>query len=121
MQRRPVPHRRTALLTAVVAGSLLLTACGDDGEDPASAAPVAGNEVAVVDNDFEPVNLEVSSGETVTWLWEGDAAHNVVGEGFESEVQDAGTFSQTFEDPGTYDYECTLHNGMTGRVTVVES
>lgn len=116
-----MPHRRNALLTAVLAGGLLLTACGDGGEDPAAAEPVAGTEVSVVDNDFEPVHLEVGSGETVTWRWEGDAAHNVVGDGFESEVQDEGTFSHTFEDAGTYDYECTLHRGMTGRVTVVES
>jgi plastocyanin len=117
----PMPHRRNALLTSVLAGSLLLTACGGGGEDPAAAEPVPGTEVSVVDNDFEPVHLEVASGGTVTWRWEGDAAHDVVGEGFESEIQDEGTFSHSFGDPGTYDYECTLHNGMTGRVTVVES
>ncbi|MCK9517899.1 MAG: hypothetical protein M0R74_02550 [Dehalococcoidia bacterium] len=26
----------------------------------------------------------------------------------------------TFDSPGTYDYECTLHRGMDGRIIVTE-
>ena len=29
------------------------------------------------------------------------------------------TFQRVFETPGTYDYVCTIHVGMVGRVTVV--
>ena len=38
--------------------------------------------------------------------------------GFQSEVMREGTFTHTFSTPGTYDYTCTLHGQMKGRVIV---
>lgn len=81
--------------------------------------PVAGvTEVAVGDNFFAPVAIEVPAGTTVTWTWDGNNDHNVVGDGFESPVQIQGGFAHTFSAPGTYDYRCTLHGGMRGEVVV---
>ena len=89
------------------------------GGDP--GPPVAGvTEVTVDDDFFAPAAIEVPAGTTVTWRWEGNNRHNVVGDGFESPVQDSGLFTHTFDDPGIYDYECTLHNGMRGQVQVTE-
>ena len=117
-------HRRsTALLATAITGALVLSACAEDDFDGVgtSTAPASASDtVQVVDNAFEPGDLEVTTGDTVTWTWEGRAPHNVVGDGFDSGIQDDGTFTHTFEDTGTYDYECTLHAGMTGTVTVVE-
>lgn len=113
------PRRRAhgiGLVAAAIASATLLAACGDSD----AAEPVAGTEVTVVDNDFEPAALEVNAGETVTWRWDARASHDVVGDGFESEVQDSGTFEHTFEEPGEYDYRCTLHGGMDGTVVVEE-
>jgi plastocyanin len=116
-----VRRLRNPILTAgLVAAGVLLAACDQGGNDPASQAPVSGDQVAVVDNDFEPANLEISAGDTVTWAWEGRSAHDVVGDGFDSGVLTEGTFTHTFDEPGTYEYECTLHAGMTGQVTVVD-
>jgi plastocyanin len=45
--------------------------------------------------------------------------HDVKGDGWGSgEPQRSGTFRRTFDQPGTYDYVCTLHPQMTGRVLV---
>jgi plastocyanin len=74
--------------------------------------------VAVRDYQFEPASLTVEAGATVTWVWEGGAPHNVVGEGFENPDQSSGTFRHTFEQPGTYAYECTIHPGMEGTIVV---
>ena len=84
-------------------------------------APVSGvTEVAVQDNKFSPNSIEIAPGATVTWTWEGKHDHNVYGDGLESPVQQTGTYQHTFEDSGQYDYECTLHPGMKGRVVVAE-
>lgn len=109
------------LIAGLAAVTVLATGCDQGGSDPSSQEPVSGDEVRVVDNDFEPANLEVIAGDTVTWVWEGRAAHDVVGEDFESDIQEDGTFSHAFEEPGAYDYRCTLHGGMTGRITVTDS
>lgn len=109
-------HPSSFLVALALAGTLL---AGCDPSTGTEASPAEG-DIVVVDNDFEPGDLEVAVGDTVTWVWDGRAPHNVVGEGFDSGVQSDGTFEHTFEEPGTYSYECTLHGGMTGEVTVVD-
>ena len=74
--------------------------------------------VAVKDNSFGPNSIEIPPDTTVTWTWVGKNDHNVYGDGLESPVQNEGTYAYTFDESGTYDYECTLHPGMKGRVIV---
>ena len=57
----------------------------------------------------------------VIWNWQGNAQHNVVGDGFESDTQVNGTFEHGFDSPGTYTYVCTLHPGMDGTVIAVDA
>jgi plastocyanin len=84
--------------------------------------PVANvTAVAVRDNQFAPRAIKVPAGTTVTWEWQGNNQHNVVGDDFKSPVQTDGEFTYTFADPGVYDYECTLHFGMNGEVVVTEA
>lgn len=83
--------------------------------------PVLGiTEVDVKDNTFGPNSIQIAPDTTVTWTWVGNNDHNVYGDGLESPVQDEGTYEYTFTEVGTYDYECTLHPGMKGRVIVDE-
>ncbi|MCO5221843.1 MAG: plastocyanin/azurin family copper-binding protein [Thermomicrobiales bacterium] len=83
--------------------------------------PVSGvTDVAVRDNTFSPDSIEIEPGTTVTWTWEGKSDHNVYGDGLESPIQKTGTYAYTFDDSGQYDYECTLHPGMKGRVIVTD-
>lgn len=87
--------------------------------DPGSA--VGGmTEVAVRDNAFSPAAVEVPAGTTVTWRWVGEDDHNVVGDGMESPTQSEGEFAREFVDPGSYEYQCTLHFFMRGEVVVTE-
>lgn len=113
--------RAAALLLA----TLLLVGCGRS--DPQAVAPLpdtvpavsAEARVTVVDNDFAPEELVVEVGTEVIWEWEGNAAHDVVGDGFNSGIQDEGTFAHTFEAVGSYAYVCTLHAGMEATVLTV--
>ncbi len=77
--------------------------------------------VDVVDNDYEPGNLTVSRGAEVTWRFEGDIPHTVTDARgtFDSGVFESGDqFVLTFDEPGTYDYYCTLHHAMQGKILV---
>lgn len=105
-------------LSSAIGLVLLLAGCGDEGGSSASAQPVATSTISVQDNAFEPAAAEVAVGETVTWNWEGNSDHNVVGDGFQSDVQSGGSFTHQFDEPGTYEYRCTLHGSMNGRVVV---
>jgi plastocyanin len=99
--------------------ALALTAAGCASQGSAEPPPsVDGPAVAVRDYEFEPASLTVETGATVTWVWEGRAPHDVVGQGFESKDQSSGTFRYTFDEPGTYPYECTIHPGMEGGIVV---
>ena len=115
---KKVARSRWAIAAVLVVPAVLLSACDSDD---ATAAPFGDVSTIVVrDYEFEPRTVSVGVGETVTWVWEGDAQHNVVGEGFESEDQSTGSFRHAFDEPGTYQYACTLHSGMQGDVVVEE-
>jgi len=74
----------------------------------------------------------ISAGDTVTWNWVGSLPHTVTQcdatfttcpppGGFDSgTMTGAGsTFSETFNAPGTFPYQCNVHGaGMRGRVVV---
>jgi plastocyanin len=106
-----------------LAAALVLAGCGGDGGG-GGAAPVTGvTQVAAKDNRFSPAAIQVPAGTTVTWTFEdGLIPHDVKGDSFSSgEPRRDGSFTHTFDQPGTYPYRCTLHDGMTGRVVVTGS
>ena len=117
MRRLPLP-----LVPLALAAVLVLAGCGGDQDGGgADAAPVTGvTEVAAKDNQFTPPAIQVPAGTEVTWRFEDRfVPHDVAGEGWSSgEPRRSGTFTHTFDQPGTYPYRCTLHDGMDGRVVV---
>ena len=87
----------------------------DDGDEP------AGNVVELKSLRFNPDEITISAGETVTWVWKESVLHNVMskdGDELDSGNHDSGEYEHTFEEPGTYEYVCTLHAGMDGVVEV---
>ena len=94
------------------------------GHAPARRRRPRGRRAALavhIDNFvFEPAQLTVKVGQTVTWTNRDDIPHTVVCAGkFRSKTMDTdGTFSFTFTAPGDYKYFCSLHPHMTGAVKV---
>src|SRR5713226_8336092 len=89
----------------------------------------AGGQACVAaKNCFDPVNVNVAPGDTVTWTNAHTASHtvtsgmpsdNVTGTVFDSGlVKAGGTFAFKFADAGTFDYYCQVHPWMTGQVIV---
>jgi plastocyanin len=75
--------------------------------------------VAIGDNFFNPTPVQISVGGAVRWLNSGTQAHNSTGPGWASPNLNYGqSYDRTFPTAGTFDYECTLHPGMIGRVIV---
>jgi plastocyanin len=115
-------RRLPGVLVALALAAAVLTGCGgDEGGGNAAAAPVTGvTEVAAKDNQFTPPDIQVTAGTTVTWTFDDRfVPHDVTGDGFTSgDPRRSGTFTHTFDRPGTYDYRCTVHDGMDGRVVV---
>ena len=81
----------------------------------------AEETMVMIDNfTFEPQQLNVKVGTTVTWKNRDDIPHTVVSAGkFRSKTMDTDdSYSFTFTAAGDYKYFCSLHPHMTGTVKV---
>jgi plastocyanin len=88
----------------------------------APSADVAKSASIQIDNfHYSPPTLVVAPGTTVTWKNDDDSPHSVRDKDgkFKSAALDTDdTFSQTFAAPGEYDYFCSIHPYMTGKIVV---
>ena len=120
----------------LVLSSLLVVACGGGDETTTSAGvtdttaatsstggqgqPV-GSQIVISDYKFEPADITVKAGESVTWTNEDSVQHNVAADdgGFEGPLLSKGeSYTFTFDTPGSYPYHCTPHPFMKATVTV---
>lgn len=105
---------------------------GDATATASVAIPGGAFDPSNADTAYDPLDLEIELGTTVTWTNDDQVAHTVtsgesdgtVGEAdgmFDSGFVDpGGTFSYTFDEPGTFAYYCTPHPWMKATVTVTE-
>jgi plastocyanin len=112
---------RIALSAALLA--VLGWAASSSGKILAPATQTQPSAAAVkIDNfSFGPPELTVAPGTKVTWTNRDDIPHTVksTNELFKSKALDTDDqFSFTFDTPGTYEYFCSIHPKMTGRVVV---
>ena len=92
---------------------------------PAAWAQGQKVTVGMEDNFFDKADITVEPGTTVTWVQRGQYGHTTTSyDGLWDsgliEGGTEGTYSYTFEEPGTYEYFCKPHEevGMVGTVTV---
>ena len=78
--------------------------------------------VVTIDNfTFSPKELTVAVGTTVTWVNHDDIPHMVVNADklFRSKALDTDdAYSYTFASAGSFDYFCSLHPHMVGKIIV---
>ena len=93
----------------------------------ASDVRAADNQVTIIQPSdamslrYEPSTLTVTAGSTVTWVNNGSTAITVTSPDglFDSEtVAAGGSFSYTFDTPGTFRYFCVPYPHMKGVITV---
>jgi plastocyanin len=117
--------RRLAIPLTLLA--VLVAACGGDddgggGGASSEACPSGSVEIKMVDIKFDPEDATAQAGQEICWVNEDSIDHNAVAESgatFESELFGKGqTFTATVDEPGTVEYVCTIHPGMTGTIEV---
>ena len=133
-------HFRFAWLCLLVLSALvLLAACGGgstgtgSGTTPAPTATASGNtQTVMITTDssgtfaFIPATITIKAGTTVTWKNVTTVSHTVTsddGKAFDSGLSNpiaaqTGTFSFTFNTPGTFPYHCAIHPFMKATVIV---
>lgn len=112
---------KRTLSLCLAAAAFGLAACGGSSDnEPAAQAPAAGGDkVAVADNTFTPASIEVAVGDTVTFENEGQIAHTVTGDDFDSgSLAPGDTFTFKASEKGSFSYVCTFHAGMQGTIEV---
>jgi plastocyanin len=128
------------LLITCLALGLVVAGCGDDDDDDGGGGGGAatqeetgggggggGTQVSMKDIKFNPADVTINAGETVTWTNDEGVSHDVDGSGQgvnfssgpEGGMNEGDTFKFTFDQPGEYEYVCRVHApGMAGTVTV---
>ena len=117
--------RRRGLAVAVGALVAVVALLG------AASAGAANRRVAIGHYQWSLPQIHLDLGEHVTWYWVGpDLLHSVTGtspndKGWDSNPgqstprHDLGdTYQLTFNQPGTYTFQCKLHAGVRGSVVV---
>ncbi|MFZ3572826.1 cupredoxin domain-containing protein [Streptomyces sp. BH097] len=110
-------HRagRLALATLLSSGAVVFL--------PGPAAHAAGHQVLMSDYKFGPRTLTIPVGDSVTWVNQDTAPHDVKTTSGPASIHSpmldkGGTWSHTFTKAGSYGYVCTVHPGMTGGIVV---
>lgn len=104
-------HTRIALAALPLLTAFAFVACGGDAE----------RETTIHFLAFEEPTITVAAGTTVVWTNLDGDWHDVTAQdqSFESALlRKNDIFSLRFDEPGTYEYFCTIHPSMVGTVIV---
>jgi plastocyanin len=128
-----------ALMVLVLSGMISAISCGTSSPSVTPTPDVKGTQVkptepganpgpdfkpasvAIENFAFSPATLTVPIGTTVTWTNNDSAAHTVTSrtQAFDSgKLSQGQSYSFTFNQKGDFEYYCTFHPNMTGKVSV---
>jgi plastocyanin len=123
--------------TLLLAGLAVATAAGCGGQSDSRPVPAGGAAAATGPatgqvfllhgtnrDQFEPETIEAKVGRLTLTLQNGGVPHDVTFK--DSALPGIGVVSGsatkstvlTFDRPGTYDFECSIHPGMVGKIVV---
>jgi len=91
---------------------------------PATAAQLGLYEVKIENFAFSPAELTIKAGSKVTWTNFDSTPHAIVSDsggdgGIGSGMLEKGVaYGFVFEQPGVYNYHCSIHTSMRGKVIV---
>ncbi len=117
---------RSGVGAALVAGALLLAACGGgptkSGATSGGATSNTGTSLTISNFMFSPMDLTVSPGATVSVTNKDSATHTLTATDGQFNTGDiTQNQTKTFKAPtapGAYHYICNIHQFMVGTITV---
>jgi plastocyanin len=126
---------RIVLIAVVFAMLVMLVACsapsapaggtgstggtGTSGSTGTSGGGSSAVAVSLQNFAFNPSDIQVAVGGTVTFTNNDSTTHNVAGDTWSSGPMAPGkSFAQKFPTAGTFPIKCTIHPSMTAQVTV---
>lgn len=113
------------MIIAIIIGALIFiggyfyvtSKSGNNRSNDAKA--VEPNTVIIKNFRYGPDTLEVSVGTTVTWINEDFIGHDVKSAEFSSpKLKQGEKFTFTYTKAGEFDYICSIHPAMVGKVIV---
>lgn len=105
----PVTQQTTQQLTVTTIPALQTT------------ASVSGNTIRIKNFAFDPASITVNAGSTVRWVNQDSVPHKLqfTDRSFSTQILGASqSESHKFDQPGVYDYICSIHPQMQGTVIV---
>jgi plastocyanin len=109
------------LTVAVLAGLALSSGSGNDEDATPTVIDGLSVTIEIIGFQYRPPNLSVPVGATVTWVNLDVAAHDSAARDGRWEtdlLQREEESVVTFDEPGTWEYYCTIHPYMTATLTV---
>ena len=109
------------LAVIVIGGLFFLTQKQPANQSPTTQQSPTNSEntVTIQNFAFNPVTLTVKQGTKVTWTNEDSAPHKIKSDTFNSgDLNQGDTFEFTFNTKGSFDYSCSIHPSMTGKIVV---
>lgn len=131
-------HKRSVLRICVLASlllgsSLLIAGCAPPTTLPTAPAgvttaapsgptpPAPAVEVRIANFSFQPAEVQIKPGQAVRWTNQDSVQHTVTGSGFDSGLLSNGQqYQKVFNDVGSFDYHCSVHPQMLGKVIVAQ-
>jgi len=113
---------KTKLFIVFLILAVLISGCtGQKTETKPDTMTEKPNSVLIKGFVFDPATITVAKGTTVKWMNMDSAPHTVVatGNAFSSETLKNGqSYEHTFDETGTFEYKCGIHQNMSGKVIV---
>jgi plastocyanin len=119
VENSPAPSGSTQ--SGNIQGSVSSTPVITTSTVPVQSKPVekAKASVNIQNFAFDPATVTIKKGTIVTWTNQDSAPHQIKSATFNSQLLSQGqSFSFTFSNAGSFDYSCSIHPSMTGKVVV---